>query len=587
MKQLQRDSMMHYRLSLPWLFVLLMTLTSLPVLANTGDLQATVDRSEISLNETLRLSVRTSQPVRAGNPDFRALEQDFEILNQQISSQRHSINGRVEAFTEWKLTLAPKRDGELQIPAFTFGNASSKPITITVQEPQSPTAGNEVPDLSVEVEVDKDELYVQEQLLVTLRIHAGLVLRDLSMDSDLKIEGAVVERVAETSYSRDQNGRLYQVIELVYAVYPQRSGTMTIPALTWNAMVATDHGSSLRYRFQTPAELRRLRSEALHLDVNPQPPQFHGDHWLPAETVTLEEHWNRDPSRFVVGEPLTRTITIRADGLTSAQLPPLPEQQIPGLRLYSDQPQYDDMRSSRGIVGHRTESIAMVPSRAGDLVLPAVELHWWDTKNDVMRTAHLPARTLSVAPGTNDNAGEPTAPQGTETEASDGLADAVPPLHGFSWLLIVSNIVFALAAIAFMLAWLRARQGKQDGESGMQEAEENPQIHAAFHAIRRACADNDAAAARKAVDVWSRLYWQLPYPASREEIARWTGSEPLSKELAALDEILYGNQQNSSWQGNSLWQALVQFKRDDKKNRRQQDSNNQNNKLTPLYPGQS
>src|SRR5690606_10023676 len=119
-------------------------------------------------------------------------------------------NGRVEQFTEWKLTLAPKRSGELQIPALTFEGSTTRPLTITVTEPQASTGtASEVPELYVEVEADKDELYVQEQLLVTMRVHAGVVLRDLSMDSDLKVEGAVVERVGETSYTRDENGRLY------------------------------------------------------------------------------------------------------------------------------------------------------------------------------------------------------------------------------------------------------------------------------------------------------------------------------------------------------------------------------------------
>lgn len=579
--------MMHKRQPLFCLLVLLV-LFALPAIGSAAELTATVDRSEVGENETLHLTVRSSQHVRYGNPDFRALEKDFDILGQQRSSQFHSINGRTEAFTEWKLTLAPKRSGQLEIPSFSFDGATSAPLTITVREPQDMAASTEAPELFVEVEADKDELYVQEQLLVTMRVHAAVVLRDLSMDSDLKVEGAVVERVAETSYTRDDNGRLYQVIELVYAIYPQRSGQLTVPALTWNAMVATDHGSSLRYRFQTPAELRRLRSDALHLEVKPQPPQFRGDHWLPAESLVLEEHWNRDPSRFVVGEPLTRTITIRAEGLTSAQLPPLPEQQIPGMRMYSDQPQYDDMRSSTGIVGHRTESVALVPSRAGELTLPAVELQWWDTKNDVMRTAQLPARTLSIAPARDDGRATPGAAEAGREAATEGEADtALPfPQQTFSWPLIVSNVVFALLALFFMFAWLQSR--RQPGQVASSEhREENPQLHSAFQAIRRACAINDAAAARQAVDAWSKLYWQLPYAASREDIARWSESPQLSAALAELDEILYGNRPSSDWNGNKLWQALVKFKREEKNKQRQQNGNNRNNNLAPLYPSRS
>lgn len=576
--------MMHKRLSFLPLLALFLAFFSFPLLGSAAELSATVDRSEIGENETLHLSVRSSQHVRHGNPDFRALEQDFDILGQQRSSQFHSIHGRTEAFTEWKLTLAPKRTGTLQIPSFSFEGSTSKPLSITVKEPPAVAPTSAASELFVEVEADKDAVYVQEQLLVTMRVHAAVVLRDLSMDSDLKVEGAVVERVAETSYTRDDNGRLYQVIELVYAVYPQRSGSLTIPTITWNAMVATDHGSSLRYRFQTPAELRRLRSEALHLEVKPQPSNFAGPHWLPAESVVLEEHWNRDPSRFVVGEPLTRTVTVRADGLTSAQLPPLPEQEIPGMRLYSDQPQFDDMRSSEGIVGHRTESIALVPNRSGSLVLPAVEVSWWDTRNDVMRTARLPARTVSVAPAAITAGAEVTAQPDAEPNAeAAAAAELLAPSSQLSWMWIISNTIFAAAALFFMLAWLRLRRAASL-QSSAGESTEDIRLNAAWHNIRRACADGNALAARQAIEVWSKLYWQLPYAVSSEDIARWSESESLASELAELDEILYGNQQHTPWQGNRLWKALVQFKRDDKNNRQQQAGKNQNNNLAPLYP---
>lgn len=209
----------------------------------------------------------------------------------------------------------------------------------------------------------------------------------------------------------------------------------------------------------------------------------------------------------------------------------------------------------------------------------------------MMRTARLPARTLTVAPANNNGATGPMAGEaaGSETQAdAEGLTDPLPSLQRSSWPLIVSNIVFALAAVAFMLAWLRSRQ--QHGQHSVDAPpEEDPKINAAFHTIRRACAANDPAAARHSVDAWSKVYWQLPYPASREEIASWTGSSRLASELEQLDEILYGNQpaQEKTWQGNDLWQALVEFKRDDKKNRQQQDDKNQNNNLAPLYPNQN
>lgn len=129
------------------------------------------------------------------------------------------------------------------------------------------------------------------------------------------------------------------VIETRYAIYPQQSGTVEIPPLSFTA-TAADNGEQTA---GTPRVGRQVQvnSLPLRLTVKPIPASYPSDRpWLPARSLTLEEHWNPDPASqpTQIGDSLTRNITLRVEGLSSTQLPPLPATETVGLRRYPDQP---------------------------------------------------------------------------------------------------------------------------------------------------------------------------------------------------------------------------------------------------------
>ncbi len=64
--------------------------------------------------------------------------------------------------------------------------------------------------------------------------------------------------------------------------------------------------------------------EKLSLNVRPIPDSFPvnaNNPWLPSELLTLHQEWQPEPIEFKVGEPITRTILLTAEGLGKAQLP--------------------------------------------------------------------------------------------------------------------------------------------------------------------------------------------------------------------------------------------------------------------------
>ncbi|WP_255463326.1 BatD family protein [Microbulbifer sp. YPW1] len=412
-------------------------LLALSVTATAQELTASVDRNELAINETFTLTLRYSGGQRGGQPDFNLLTQDFEVLSRQQSNQYRVINGHAESFVEWTVILAPLKEGKLFVPSLHLHGQISDAIPITVnQAGQSPSGDKR--QAFLEVELDKDKVHVQEQLLVKVRLYTTVGLHDIATDP-LQIPGAHVEKVDEQRFERRIDGVGHAVYELTYAVFPESSGELQIPALNYVAVTGRRDPFSL---FNRNAQRMRLRSEAKTVKVEPKPDSYSGSHWLPAASLGLVQSWSKDPEEFKVGEPITRIITLRAEGLRAAQLPPLPKLNIDGLKTYPDQAQQEDQPDSNGISGSRIETTAIVATKPGSYQLPAVTITWWDTKTGRQRATQLPAFRFNVA-------GAPvldSAPPGAATPThSTPVTTTVEP--GF-WQKV------AIAAIASHIAWI-------------------------------------------------------------------------------------------------------------------------------------
>ena len=74
------------------------------------------------------------------------------------------------------------------------------------------------------------------------------------------------------------------------------------------------------------------------IKVKPKPVAFTGGHWLPARELLIAESWREPPPVFKVGEPVNRTVTIIADGLAAAVLPPTENIDIAGTKTYRKPP---------------------------------------------------------------------------------------------------------------------------------------------------------------------------------------------------------------------------------------------------------
>src|SRR5690606_4693460 len=107
-------------------------------------------------------------------PSLAGLSQDFDQVGGISTRSTYTNNGgAIQSWTEYSIMLRPRATGSYTIPGFRVGTETTSPITITVNEAgQANGSGND--EIFLRSSVSKDDVYVQEQLLYTIRIYYSI-----------------------------------------------------------------------------------------------------------------------------------------------------------------------------------------------------------------------------------------------------------------------------------------------------------------------------------------------------------------------------------------------------------------------------
>lgn len=527
-------------------------------------LTAFTDRDNISLNDQLTVTFQLRDAQSSREPDFSPIQEAFDILSNRRSTQTIVNNGSRDQFYEWQLTLSPKRYGKLTIPAISLGSAQSNAIDINVEE------AKKIPDstdnIFMQVTTDKKSVYVQEQVLVTIKLFSKFDWQGKELQA-FELNDALFEAVNENEYITQINDTPHVVYEITLVVYPQKSGALVIPSLEFLVQLRSQRRSLLSFN---NGPVSRARSAPINIAVKPIPVNNGNDVWLPAKAVQLQQHWSHDIASLIAGEPVTRTITMLADGLSKAQLPPLNLPTHTDINSYTDKEQTDEQRSSKGIISQRIETVAMVPNQAGLITLPEVKVKWWNTTTNTYEIAHIPEQTLKATLPLNTPSVAVARPPELVQQAVSGST----VFTHLTRLLIISQVITGLLLLLFIVLFLRARVARvQDNQSC--DKMPDPSDQTIWKMLKRNAADNNSVKFRKNLLLWAEKHWALPMNGL-DDIAKHADDAKLQEQLLQLDRSMFTNSNASINLGELLQsiQALRITKRD----------NNKDNPLKPLYP---
>jgi tetrahydromethanopterin S-methyltransferase subunit F len=535
-----------------WLLASLL-LWAHPVLA--AQIEVTLDRNPVPINESFTLTF-TANESPDDDPDFSPLQANFEVLNQSQSSQMSIVNGRATRHISWQLQVMAKKTGTLDIPSIAFGQDASRPFAVTVTHGAVTGKQGGEANILLEAEAEPKNPYVQAQVILTLR-----VLSRVAFNGDLgqpEVSDAVVEKLDEDrEYVTLREGVQFKVNERRFVLFPQKSGRLTIPSVNLTAQVG---GSSFGPFYRPSTRQQRLHSDPIDLEVRPIPAQFTGQHWLPATNVELTEQWQPASLKVPGGEPVTRTLMIKAEGAGVGQLPEMNSMDLPvaDIRQYPDQPVSRESRTESGLVSQREQKTALIATRGGRYTLPAMEVPWWNTVTDQMEVARLPAHELTVSAVAGEAAApaaSPATPASVAPDATDqALVKAEPPnatSDRWFWLALLCGLGWLLTG----LAWWRSRVSSENTESLPREnpaAESERQL---IRALENACKANDPKAVRHAFDRWAESRWP-DLPAGNRHL-QWNGA--LRGKLDELNRSVFSAEDGLAWSGAEFLKVFKAF----------------------------
>jgi len=425
--------------------LLMAGLSSLAFAEEIG-LTATVDKNEISLEDTIQLSVMVNGMMNAPEPQLPPLPH-FWIRSSSTSSSTKIINGQRSVSVTYSYQLVPLKTGSFIVEPATLKLSGvtyqTGPITITVSKPGSTSPKNQSPAY-IETFISNANPYVNEQMIYTFKLYRRIEARnlDLSMsyeDSDFRKQDMGDAKI----YSRTINGIQFKVHELSTALYPIHSGKVEIPpAILGLDLIHRTRNSSRRNPlssffndpiFGSRATLvhKALRSQPIPVRVRPLPAKGKPRNFSNiAGNLTMTA--NIGKKELEVGDTTTLTVTVRGPGNVkdlSFSLPEMEDQ----FKIYPDQPESQLTVKGQTLTGEKVFKFALVPLKEGNTTLPPIALPYFDPVAKKYLNAKTNPITLTILPAGDTeflNTAESfqTKEQGTKNSVQI-LGEDILPIH--------------------------------------------------------------------------------------------------------------------------------------------------------------
>lgn len=547
------------------MLVLSLLIVCLPLRAalaqSAPEVSARLSAPRIAFEESVTLEV-IARGVD-GELDTQALQQEFDITGRSESQQVRIVNGVNDSLRQWILQLVPKRTGQLTVPPVSVGGVASQALVLEVGD--APTGADRL--LFMELNIDVPRPWVQQQVYLTLSVFHRIAL-DRYQISAPEVPGVTVLPIdGEITRTEQRDGVTYNVLEKRFALFPQESGVVVLPPFVLTALVPTD---PTRVRtLLSPTQRVTRRTDPVMLDVQARPDDTTANWWLPSRSIDISHEWQSDLGEVRVGEPISRLVRVLADGVLPTQLPTIDIPDVDGVSVYIDEPEDQTRAEVDGLVTERVTSWAVIPQRAGELVLPEILIEWFDTVSGEERVARIPEQTLEVQAAVTDvlapagleqetaalpaelpessqaPAGEPIdgAGVGAETVAATARTSSDGGKPVWRWVALVALAGWGLTGAAWL--WRERRARREPKLLATADDRRFPGVAESIDAIQSAAGRGDLAQVAEAIRAWVRATsgrsgYRLAAPGLTDIAARREHAE-IADDLRALDARLYGS----------------------------------------------
>lgn len=545
-----------------------------------GEVTAWVNKNPVVVGDMFQLRVEAKNVDDAEEPDLSGIT-GLQILNRSVQNQTSIVGTSITRTLSWTYIMIAPSSGDYLIPALKVGNEQSTPIALKVT---AYSQNQRQKYVSLDVEVVPKKVYPQQQILVRLRISRTGVQLGNETITPFELKGALVEELSQKSHQTVKNGKKHKITEILYAVIPEKSGTLVIPQVRYQGEIIQRGSSQNNFGniFQKRGQRIFSTSTTQSVEVKPLPTGFK-NWWLPTDKLVIEEKWQPDPPVFRVGEPVTRTFSIFANGVSGNQIPELKFDYPVTLKGYADQPLIETEKSEKGLKGMRLEKWALIPSQPGKIELPGVSVSWWDIKSDTLQTAAISPKIFDILPVLENlqEIPEEETPelQVNQAATAEVVQEKETAIESFFWKILAFG--FAFIWCATMLMWFINKNNKaaavtknenkfiQNRKTALREATRNAE---------KAFRSGDPGIVQTALLKWGTAVWTDDPPQGLEQIGERLPE--LKNGINDLNLVLYGNNQTKESSMEKLFNDFNKVSLLDKKF----NNNKGQPQLEPLYP---
>lgn len=557
-----------------WIFALIF---SLP--AQAQKLEATVNRNPVPQGEAFILSLTLKDARSALSPNLQPLEKDFNIYSIQNATNISYINGQQSQEQEWNVGLIALQPGKITIPSISVGNFSSQPLTLNVLEAGAiaetkkngaESAQNPQPRFAMSGAIDNHSPFVQQQVNYTLTVldSGGLQLQaPIFLDQNPE-DWSIMQSAEPQVQTKTINGQTMREIKFFYALFPQKSGKLTVPEVRLNGQYLTKgqrnfdpfaalfdnalNGSGFSFA-DTFAAVNpvTLTTKPIAVEVKPIPQANNGQWWLPAEKVSLAADWEPNNPKFKVGETVNRVIQLTAVGVIKNQLPNLNFPKIQGLKQYPEKPESDNVFINGKVAAVEKAAVVYIPTQAGNITLPEIAVSWYNTQTNKMEKSVIPAVTIKVAPADGSSTAGATEPpksspdnQNSFDSREQNMEQVIDEAESFSvaettpnsWLYLFVALAFGLGILISYLIF----KPRQKEENAL------PTIRNYQKYIHQKATQKDFRALRDALIDWTATRHPGERVTNLKEVAKLNPQPEFEHQIGKLMEELYANN-SANW----------------------------------------
>ncbi len=391
--------------------------------------------SRVEAGENFRVSFKvTTQDV----DDFRSglhSTDVVEVIAGPYTSSESSfqmVNGHTSSSSSitYTYTLYAAKSGVYNIPAAHARvggkQISSSPAKVTVvgsaqgrgnnspkmheddnYQPHMKAAGSAISgrDLFIKVSANKKKVYEQEPILLTYKVYTLVDLTQLEgkMPELTGFHTQEIPLPQQKSFHIERvNGKPYRTVTWSqYVMYPQMTGKMEIPSITFKGIVVQQNRSVDPFEAffnggSGYVEVKRnIVAPSIKIDVLPlpqKPANFSGG----VGKFNISAQLNKNELK--AGDPLSLRIVV--GGIGNLKLIKQPVVNFP-----KDWDKYDPKvtdktkLTSNGLEGNMIYDILAVPRNQGHYTIPPIELTYYDTSLNQYKTIKTQSFEIEVAKG--------------------------------------------------------------------------------------------------------------------------------------------------------------------------------------------